>query len=125
MHKRALPLLLLLSAWIGLFGQQVARAQSPDLARPAAVTQQMAAMSGMDCAGMTMKSLSKDKGSVPCNKMTPDCIAQMSCGAPVVLNDAIGPTTEMPLASEIYARTPASFLVGRSDGPEPHPPSLI
>lgn len=85
MLKRALPLLLLLSAWVGLLGQQVAFAQSPDLARPVAVTQ-IAAMSGMNCAGMAMKSPSKDKGSVPCKKMTSDCIAQMSCAAPVVLN---------------------------------------
>lgn len=123
MPKRALPLLLLLSAWLGLLGQQVAFAQSPDLARPAAVAQQIAAMSGMDCAGMAMKSPSKDKGSVPCKKMTSDCMAQMSCAAPVVLNEAIGPTTTMSFASEIYDWTPASFLAGRSDGPEPHPPS--
>lgn len=123
MPKRALPLLLLLSAWLGLLGQQVAFAQSPDLRGPAAVAQQIAAMSGMDCAGMAMKSPSKDKGSVPCKKMTSDCIAQMSCAAPVVLNEAIGPTTTMSFASEIYDWTPASFLAGRSDGPEPHPPS--
>lgn len=125
MPKRVLPLLLLLSAWIGLLGQQVAFAQSPALARPVVATQQMAAMSGMDCAGMAMKSPSKGKDSVPCKKMTSDCIAQMSCAAPVVLNEATGPTTTMSFASEIYDRTPASFLAGRSDGPEPHPPSLI
>lgn len=125
MPKRTFALLLLLSAWIGLFGQQVAFAQSADLARPAAVTQQMGAMSGMDCAGMAMKSPSKDKGSVPCKKMTSDCIAQTSCAAPVVFNDALGPTTTLPFASEIYDRAPAAFLAGRSDGPEPHPPSLI
>lgn len=125
MHNRILPLLLLLSAWLGLLGQQVAFAQSPDLARPEAATQQMAAMGGMNCAGMAMKSLSKDKGSVPCKKMTSDCITQMSCAAPAVLNEAIGPATTMSFASQKYDRTPASFLAGRSDGPEPHPPSLI
>lgn len=125
MHKRALPLLLLLGAWLGLFGQQVAFAQSSDLARPVAAAQQVMAMGGMDGTGMAMKSPSQDKGPLPCKKMTSDCVAQMSCAAPVVLNEAIGPTTIKSFASEIYDWTPASFLAGRSDGPEPHPPSLI
>lgn len=125
MPKRTFALLLLLTAWIGLFGQQVAFAQSADLARPTVVTQQMGAMGGADCAGMAMKSASKDKNSAPCKKMTSDCIAQMNCAAPVVLNDALGPTMATAFASEIYDRTLASFLAGRSDGPEPHPPSLI
>lgn len=125
MLKRVLPLLLLLGAWIGLLGQQVAFAQSADLARPITVTQQVAAMSDMDCAGMAMASHNDGKSSVPCKKMTLDCIAQMSCSAPVVLNEDFGPADVIPLASPYYGPMPATSLAGRSDGPEPHPPSLI
>lgn len=125
MLKRAFPLLLLLSAWIGLFGQQVAFAQNPALARPVTVAQQSAGMGGMDCSEMAMKSASKSESSVPCKKMTSDCVAQMSCATPVALNENHGSTAAVSRAPEIFHRMPVSFLAGRSDGPEPHPPSLI
>lgn len=87
--------------------------------------QQIAAMNGMNCAGMAMASHTDGKGSVPCNKMTPDCMAQMSCSAPVLAYEYSGPTDVAMPETPDYGPMLTASLAGRSDGPEPHPPSLI
>lgn len=125
MLKRVLPFLLLLGALTGLFGQEVAFARGPDLASPAAAAQQIAGMSGMDCAGMMMESPSHHDGSKPCKGMTPDCMAQMGCVAPVLLNEGNTPATIKPLASKAFYWSSTSRLIGRSYAPELDPPSLL
>lgn len=125
MLKRVLPLLLLLGTWIGLLGQEVAFARSPDLARPAAVAQQTARANGMDCAGMSMVSRSHLGGSKPCKGSTPDCIAKMGCVAPVLLNEGTAPAAITPPVSGPPFQPSTSHLAGRSYAPEPYPPNIL
>ncbi len=126
MLKRVLPFLLLLGALTGLFGQEVAFARGPNLASLVAAAQQMSGMDGMDCAGMMMmESLSHHGGPKPCKGMTPDCMAQIGCVAPALLDEASTPTTVKPLASKVFYWSSTSRLIGRSYAPELDPPSLL
>lgn len=123
--KRVLPFLLLLGALTGLFGQEVAFARGANLASPVAAAQQMVGMDGMDCAGRMMESPSDHGGPKPCKGMTPDCMAQMGCVSPALLDEGSTPTTVKPLASKVFYWSSTSRLIGRSYAPELDPPSLL
>lgn len=106
-------------AVFGLFGQTTAMAMSPVQGD----TMSMAEMASMECCdGMTSGQM---HGSVPCKKMTLQCIAAMGCPAA-----AIAPPLGVALSSRQLDPLVPSWpltarLDGRSYGPEPDPPSFL
>jgi hypothetical protein len=109
----------------GLLGQEAAFARGQSLTGPIAATQHMDHMNGADCAGMLMESPSHDGKSIPCKGMTPDCMSQMGCVSPVLLNEGTVPLALAPFVSMRPFESSTSRLIGRSYAPEPNPPSLL
>lgn len=113
--RRALRIVLVMAAIIGLFGQTVAVAASP----MGTVVQSTApATMPMDCLGMTQSGK-----SLPCDRMTFGCITGMGCSIPVTL-DARQPFVVRATAATTTPGWPVTPpLNGRSLQPEPHPPN--
>lgn len=118
--KRALHLLLLLGALIGLFGVQPAYATGPRmLAAPVAV-------SGMDADCMEMMEKERPQPvQGPCRGMTLDCIAAMGCVAPVLAITGDGAAAMPRIAEAPFYWTVAPVLAGTDLPPEQHPPTLL
>lgn len=130
MLKTRLPLLLLLGALIGLFGQGIAYAAGqailPRIASSHTTTSAIggghARAAGMECADMANTPNSKPEH--PCKGLTLACIAQMGCVMPMTCAEAT------PLAARSSpARLAASLptlpaLSGLVIVPEPEPPSV-
>ena len=117
--KLRLRHLLLLFAVIGLFGQSTAMAMSPSPSE----AMSMAAVVSMDCSDSMMSG--QMRGSLPCKKMTLQCIAMMGCAIAPVLKP-VGITLS---ARQLDLLTPAwpltARLDGRTYGPDPDPPSFL
>jgi hypothetical protein len=129
--KRAFRILLVISAFIGLLGQQGAYALGPAVIDPllteAAAPQehhQVGMM--MDCAEMMAQHPDEPgKGDRRCKGLTLACIAQMGCTIPVLLGSG-------PVANSMAPILPIRFepaimrpLGSRSFGPEPEPPTML
>ncbi|RZL80699.1 MAG: hypothetical protein EOP66_06330 [Sphingomonas sp.] len=116
---RLLRPFLLFMAVLGLFGQSTAMAMSP----AQGVTMPMTAMATMDCGNSMMSG--QMHGSMPCKKMTLQCIAVMGCAIAPILQP-VGITLS---ARQLDLLTPAwtltARLEGRTYGPEPDPPSFL
>lgn len=118
--KRAVELLLLFGAVLGLFGQQAAYAESVRATiAPVAVSQ----MSD-DCMEMMQKQ-QPQPAQKPCKGLTLDCIAAMGCVVPVVLRDAGEPFASPQLISAQAFWPEPSVLVGNNPPPEQHPPTIL
>ena len=117
--RRALKIVLLIAALLGLFGQTVAVAASSHVTRVESV---VPAAMPMDCLGMMQSGGGK---SPPCDRMTLGCIIGMGCAIPLTL--AVGQPllvqAKVEVAAPAWPLTPA--LIGRSLQPEPHPPSSL
>lgn len=116
---RLLRSFLLMMAVLGLFGQSTAMAMSPVKGDGMS----MAAMAKMDCGDSMMSG--QMHGSVPCKKMTLQCIALMGCTVAPLLQPV-----DVTLSARYFdALAPASPLMvpleGRTYGPDPDPPSLL
>lgn len=121
--KRALHLLLLLGALIGLFGQAVAYA-SVQPAASAPMTMSGMADSGMseDCMKMMEQQQPQQK---PCKGMTLACIAAMGCVVPMVVSNH-SPSLAGREAAPSLAFWPTTTVLRGSDlTPEPEPPTLL
>lgn len=116
---RALRVVLVMAALIGLFGQTVAVAASP--ATMAAQAIKPLAMPA-DCFRMMQDDTDK---SAPCDRMTPACIVGMGCSIPLVLD--VAPPFLVRAIVEIAAPAwpVAPALFGRSVEPDLHPPSIL
>lgn len=106
-------------AFAGFLGQSMARAT------PFPVAADTAEMSA-DCAEMMVDPAGEaDHGRLPCDSMTPDCIAKMGCAAvsPVL---ASGPTVFRPLAGPGLSYGQATTrLVGTAPTPLRAPPKHL
>ena len=116
--------LLLLGVILGLAGPSLAFASPPcammEQEQPSAMAGAMAGMP--DCAMGQHKS---DKGSTPCKDMGTGCLAMAGCSAMLGLDT---PSVEMalPLTHSVAAIGAEHVaLIGRSDPPDPYPPSLL
>jgi hypothetical protein len=113
--RRALKIVLVIVALLGLFGQTVAVAASPH-------TTHVESVMPMDCLGMMQSGSDK---SPPCDRITLGCIAGIGCALPLTL--AVGQPllvqAKVEGAAPAWRLTPA--LIGRSLQPEPHPPSTL
>lgn len=117
--KRALQLLLLLGAVLGLFGQQAAFGAGAHMtAAPAAVSQMSA-----DC--MEMMEKQQPEPAKPCKGLTLDCIAAMGCVVPIVLKEPAGPVSAPELVSAPAFWPTTAVLIGNNHPPEQHPPTIL
>jgi hypothetical protein len=122
--KRWLSLALLLAAMLGLVGQETAFARAMPVGEP---EQTMAAPEmSADCAGMMgLAKPQSQHDKLPCEGMTPDCIAKMGCAVPVALVPPAMIAPPIQLHSTIPPQSPVVRLVGRNTGPEPDPPTNL
>lgn len=130
MARRIVPLLLLLGAIIGLFGQQAAYALGPDIVKTIVpdpgISASMTGMTGMDCDQMMDADQSaRHGGGKPCKDMSLACIAAMGCTIPIVLGDPPAPIVGKPLLASMPFWSTTPRFVGRSYGPEPEPPARL
>jgi len=117
--RRALKIVLVVAAVIGLFGQTVAVVASPTMA---AIEAPASPAMPMDCLGMTQ---GRGNQSVPCDRMTIACVAGMGCSIPFTVNGAQPILVEAMTVSASPAWPVTSALKGRSVQPEPHPPNSM
>ena len=122
--KRWLSLLLLISAMLGLIGQETAFASvgPRDQGAQTIAASQMTA----DCAEMMGLAKQPVQSDEPCQGMTPDCIAKMGCTA-VAMVAVPQPTVAGRFTHGALppSRSSIAALAGRETGPEPHPPSRL
>lgn len=116
--------LLLLGVILGLVGQGVAFASPPCAVMQKAEASAMSGpMAGMpDCAMGQHKS---DKGSVPCKDMSPGCLAMAGCAALAAIDASPVVVTFSPLLAAVAAWPATPILLGRTDPPDPYPPSFL
>lgn len=118
--KRAVTLILLLAALIGLFGQVAAYASIP--AAPPAPTQ-MVGMSD-DCMRMMAAPPSKP-AQKPCKGLTLECIAAMGCVVPLALAEPYVIPTAPMAQLPAHSMTAMRALATREVAPDLEPPTLI
>jgi hypothetical protein len=118
--KRALQLLLLLGAMLGLFGQQAAYAVSAHAVMAPVTVSQMSS----DCMEMMQKE-QPQPAQKPCKGLTLDCIAAMGCIVPIVLKEPVMPATAAQLVSAPAFWASTLVLMGTDLPPEQHPPTLL
>lgn len=118
MLKRLFPLALMIAALFGLGAQGVARAGVP--LQP--VEASAPAMNSVECMEKMAQSPADDHGG--CSLA--DCIAAVMAGCSTALI-APQPTAEMPTPAVVQLLTPATSqaLTGRSQPPDPRPPSVL
>ena len=122
---RWFSLLLLFGAMLGLIGQEAAfaRAMPSAQAGQAAAAQTDVDQMSPECAEMMRLAPQPPQSDIPCQGMTPDCVAKMGCAVPVaVIPPLLGaaPTRYRLLAP---CQMPVARLVGREIRPETHPPA--
>lgn len=109
------PLLILLGALLGLFGQGMALAKAP----AAQVPQTISVAAESDC----MKAMQKDPSGEPCKGITLDCIAAMGCIVPFTQPNE-QPSLSEPLLPRNFGKAPlVTPLIGRVPSPEHEPPT--
>ncbi|MBY0520508.1 MAG: hypothetical protein K2P79_08795 [Sphingomonas sp.] len=115
---------LLFGVILGLVGQGVAFAAPPCAAMQKAEASAMAGpMAGMpDCAMGQHKS---DKGSAPCKDMSPGCMAMAGCAALAAIDVSPAVMLSPPLLAALAAWPATPILLGRTDPPDPYPPSFL
>lgn len=121
--KRALHLLLLLGALIGLFGQAAAYASLPS-PTSASMTMSDMADSGMseDCMKLMAQQQPQQK---PCKGMTLACIAAMGCVVPMVVRNDSPALASREAAPSLAFWPTTTVLLGSDLTPEPEPPTLL
>ncbi len=117
--KRAISLLLLLGALIGLFGQAAAYASIPSADTPPM------ASAGMTDECMKMMAEQRQPARKPCTGMTLDCIAAMGCVVPLTLVEPFLLRVVLLMALPAVEAAPVRPLIAHVLAPEPEPPSLI
>ena len=125
--KRWFSLLLLIGAILGLMGQEAAfaRAMPSAQARQTAAAQTDVDQMSPDCAEMMRLVQPPPQSDIPCQGMTPDCVAKMGCAVPVAVIPPLpgaAPTRYRLLAP---CQMPVARLVGREISPETHPPASL
>jgi hypothetical protein len=129
--RRIVPLLLLLGAMTGLFGQQAAYALGPAFVKPITSERHhpspMTGMTAMECDQMMMEAgqPAQRYDGKPCKDMSLACIAAMGCTIPIVLGGAPEPILSKPILAPATFWSTTSRFVGRSYGPEPEPPAHL
>ena len=113
--KGFFPLLLLLGALLGLFGQGMALAAAP----ASLVTQAVPAEAEPDC----MKMMQEAPDGQPCKGITLDCIAAMGCVVPFTLADEQPALNAPVLAAGVELASIVMPLSGRVPSLEPEPPT--
>lgn len=113
--------LLVVGAFVGLFGQQAAYAAGPGWSTTVVTAIKAdASTEASDC----MKMMS-EKPDQPCDGLTLDCIADMGCVVPITL-DGAQPLVAEQSFEQPRARLPrTSPLAGRMVPPEPEPPAAL
>lgn len=126
--KRWLSLLLLMGALLGLLGQEAAFAR----AMPNAQAEQavVAAQTDVDqmspeCAEMMRLAQQPQQSDIPCQGMTPDCVAKMGCAVPVALIPPFLGAVPTGIRLLSPRQMPVAALIGREISPEPHPPARL
>jgi hypothetical protein len=112
--------LLLLGAMLGLLWQGVAYASPPCAEMQ---QEQISAMADMaDCMDSEQGSTKK---AMPCDDMSPGCMAMAGCAALSALEiPASAVAQPAPIAmAKSWQTTPV--LVGRNEAPDPDPPSIL
>lgn len=117
--RRALRVVLVIAALLGLFGQTVAVSASPALA---AIESTASPVMSADCLGM-MQGRSDD--SVPCDRMTLACIVGMGCAMPYTFDVGEPVVAEAIVAIDVPAWPSTPSMKGRSVPTEPHPPNTL
>jgi len=118
--RRALRLLLLFGALLGIFGQQAAFAASERVVTvPAAVFQM-----SPDCMEM-MQDEQPQPAQKPCKGLTFDCIAAMGCIVPIILKEPAVPITAPLFVSSLAFWPTTSIFAGNEIPPEQHPPQIL
>lgn len=113
--KGLFPLLLLLGALFGLFGQGMALAAAP----AAQASQAISVAAESDC----MKAMQKDPSGEPCKGITLDCIAAMGCVVPFTQPNEQPSLSAPLLPTSIEVASLVTPLSGRDPSPEPEPPT--
>lgn len=113
--KRFFPLLLLLGALLGLFGQGMALSAAP----ASLVTQAASAAAESDC----MKMMQEDPAGAPCTGITLDCIAAMGCVVPFTLTNEQPALNAPVLPTTVQLASLVTPLSGRVPSPELEPPT--
>lgn len=120
--KKSFHFLLLIGAFIGLFGQTVAYASAMPI-MPVATYETVDAGMPDDC--MKMMAQQQQYPQKPCKGMTMACMAAMGCIAPM----AIRSDAPMLVARQIIpvlAFWPITPILHGSDlSPDPEPPTLL
>ena len=117
--KRALQLLLLLGAMVGLIGQAAAYASAP------VVVSAPMAMAGMSADCMKAMAQEQQPAGKPYKGLTLDCIAAMGCVVPIVLRDAPPVPSSPDLHQAMAFWTTTTTLHGSDLKPEPEPPTFL
>lgn len=120
--KRALGLLLVLGAIIGLLGIQTAAAATPNAVMTMTTPAEPSAMPA-DCMAM-MDHSAPQPDKQPCAGITLNCIAAMGCAMPLT-NTNIVFGARPPLAAPKLLLPTAQALVGNDLAPEPEPPTIL
>lgn len=118
--KRALQLLLLFGAVLGLFGQQAAYAAGARAAAAPAAVSQMS----VDCMEMMQKQ-QPEPAQKPCKGVTLDCIAAMGCVVPIVFKESAAAIALPQPVSALDFWPSTVVLIGNNLPPEQHPPTIL
>lgn len=113
--KGFFPLLLLLGALLGLFGQGMALAAAP----ASLVTQAASVAAETDC----MEMMQEDPDGAPCTGITLDCIAAMGCVVFFTLVNEQSALNAPVLPTNVELASLVTPLSGRIPSPEPEPPT--
>ena len=120
--KDIFKLFLLVSAMVGLFGQDIAYASAPMQLRKVGIST-VSAMSP-DCAADMAAKKSVSSNS-PCKGITLSCVAAMGCLPPVFVDEAKALADPFIILSDTIFWTTTNPLVSGTVAPEDHPPSLL
>lgn len=125
--KRWFSLALLFAALLGLIGQEAAfaRAMSSAQAGQAAVAQTDVDQMSPECAELMRLAPQPSQSDLPCQGMTPDCVAKMGCAVPVAVVPPLLDAMPTRFRLLVPRQMPVARLIGREISPEPHPPAAL
>ena len=126
--KRWFSLALLMGALLGLMGQDAAFAQvmpSAQAGRAVAAAPADTGKMSPECAEMMRLAPQPVPSDIPCQGMTPDCVAKMGCAVPVAVVPPLLGATPTRFRLLVPRQMPVARLVGREISPEIHPPANL
>ena len=121
--KKWFSLLLLAGALFGLLGQEAAFAQT--IQGNMADRSATAAPMTPECAAMMELATHPKLPEMPCQGMTRDCAAKMSCAVALALVEPIALNSRPVFGAAAPISSPVPQLNGRDIGPEPEPPARL